>query len=71
MLTFHLKELFFSRRYDKEKKELIIDVNIQAILNVFKEFTTKELVDFIKNQNYLFFKEKIMAKGPNYILYRM
>ncbi|WP_028328980.1 hypothetical protein [Brachyspira alvinipulli] len=68
---FTLEEDFFSRVYDKEKKELIIDVDIQVILNVFKEFTTKEFIDFVKDKKNKFDKNKIMKKGANYILYRM
>ncbi|WP_297207710.1 hypothetical protein [uncultured Brachyspira sp.] len=68
---FTLEEDFFSRVYDKEKKELIIDVNIQAILNVFKEFNTKQFADFVKNKKNKFDKNKIMKKDTNYILYRM
>ena len=68
---FTLEEDFFSRVYDKEKKELIIDVNIQSILNVFKEFNTKQFVDFIKDKKNKFDINKIMLKDTDYILYRM
>ncbi|OEJ15650.1 hypothetical protein BFL38_09260 [Brachyspira hampsonii] len=68
---FMLEEDFFRRVYYKEKKELIIDINMQAILNVFKEFNTKQFADFVKNKKNKFDKNKIMAKGHNYILYRM
>ncbi|MEI0593050.1 hypothetical protein R4K52_04485 [Brachyspira pilosicoli] len=68
---FTLEEDFFSKVYDNKKKELIIDINIETILNVFKEFTTKEFVDFVKDKKNKFDKNKIMQKGTNYILYRM
>ncbi|PTY41502.1 hypothetical protein [Brachyspira hampsonii] len=68
---FTLEEGFFSRIYDEGKKEFIVDLDIQAILNVFKEFNTKQFVDFIKDKENKFDINKIMLKDTNYILYRM